>query len=161
MAGARSGVAKKLSDDEPRAVYTHCYGHALNLACSDAIKQCKALKDALDITYEVTKLINMSPGRDTIFEQVNNTMAPDSPGIRLLCPTRWTVKADSLKSVLNNYEALTETWNESLAVVNDTEMKARILEVLAQMKTFDYFFGVLPGEVILSHSDNLSRTLQK
>ena len=29
MAGAKAGVAKKLLDEEPRAVYTHCYGHAL------------------------------------------------------------------------------------------------------------------------------------
>ena len=35
MAGCRSGVAKIISDEEPRALFTHCYGHALNLACSD------------------------------------------------------------------------------------------------------------------------------
>ena len=62
--------------------------------------------------------------------------------------------------MLDNYEALNETWDDSLAVVKDTEMKARLLGVLAQMKSFD-FFGVLLGEVILSHGDNLSRTLQK
>ena len=28
MASAKAGVAKKLLDDEPRPVYTHCYGHA-------------------------------------------------------------------------------------------------------------------------------------
>ena len=39
MAGSRSGVATKLSHDEDRAVYTHCYGHALNLACSDTINR--------------------------------------------------------------------------------------------------------------------------
>ena len=161
MAGSKSGVAKKLSDDEPKAIYTHCYGHALNLACSDAIKQIKILKDALDITYEVTKLIKMSPRRESIIQRLKQTMAPDSPGMRLLCPTRWTVKADSLKSVLDNYETLMETWNESVEVLKDTEMKARVLGVLSQMKRFDYFFGVLLGEVILSHSDNLSRTLQK
>ena len=64
-------------------------------------------------------------------------MAPDSPGMRLLCPTRWTVKADSLKSVLDNYETLMETWNESVEVLKDTEMKARVLGVLSQMKRFD------------------------
>ena len=37
MAGIKSGVAARLSREEPRAVYTHCYGHALSLACSDAI----------------------------------------------------------------------------------------------------------------------------
>ena len=41
MSGGKSGVAKQLSDKEPRAVFTHCYGHALNLACSDALKRCK------------------------------------------------------------------------------------------------------------------------
>ena len=38
MSGDKSGVAKQLTDEEPRVLYTHCYGHALNLACGDAIK---------------------------------------------------------------------------------------------------------------------------
>ena len=38
MAGCRSGVAKMISDEEPRALFTHCYGHALNLACSDTVR---------------------------------------------------------------------------------------------------------------------------
>ena len=29
------------------------------------------------------------------------------------------------------------------------------------MKSFNYFFGLVPGEVLLRHTDNLSRTLQK
>ena len=32
MAGSRSGAATQLATEEPRAVYTHCYGHVLNLA---------------------------------------------------------------------------------------------------------------------------------
>ena len=35
MAGVRSGVAKRVSEKEARAIYSHCYGHALNLACAD------------------------------------------------------------------------------------------------------------------------------
>ena len=31
MRGPKSGVATQLLRDEPRAVYVHCYGHALNL----------------------------------------------------------------------------------------------------------------------------------
>ncbi len=38
MSGAKSGVAKRIQDEEKKAIYTHCYGHALNLACSDATK---------------------------------------------------------------------------------------------------------------------------
>ena len=39
-------------------------------------------------------------------------------------------------------------------------MKARIRGVDAYMKTFDYVYGAHLGELLLSHSDNLSKTLQ-
>ena len=70
MAGAISGVAKQHADEEPRAVVAHCYSHSLNLACGDAIIKCSILKDALDTTHEVTKLIKFSPRRDTIFKGI-------------------------------------------------------------------------------------------
>ena len=45
-------------DIERRTLFTHCYGHTLNLACSDAVKGCKVLKSALE-TREITKLIKI------------------------------------------------------------------------------------------------------
>ena len=54
MCGTRKGVAKTLLDEEPRAVFTHCYGHALNLAVSHCVKQCKLMKMALDVVAEVS-----------------------------------------------------------------------------------------------------------
>ena len=57
MSGAKTGVAKQISDIESRAIFTHCYGHTLNLACSDAVKGCKILWDTLETTREITKLI--------------------------------------------------------------------------------------------------------
>ena len=41
MGKTRHGVTKQISTDEPRAVYTHCYGHVPNLSVNDCIKQCK------------------------------------------------------------------------------------------------------------------------
>ena len=43
MSGTRSGVAKSIMDEEPRAVYTHCYCHSLNLAANDAIRNSKLM----------------------------------------------------------------------------------------------------------------------
>ena len=40
-------------------------------------------------------------------------------------------------------------------------MKAHINGVASQMKGFDFFYGVSLGQLILRHSDNLSRTLQR
>lgn len=76
-------------------------------------------------------------------------MAPDTPGIRVLCPTRWTVRAEALRSILENYQVLLELWIESVHIVKDTEMKARIHGVELQMKSFNYFYGVIFGDLIL------------
>ena len=119
------------------------------------------MQDALDTTHEITKLIKKSPARDAIFKRLKEEMGSDSPGIRVLCPTRWTVRADALKSIIDNFNVLLELWAESLERVKDTKMKARIQGVAAQMMKFDYFFGVSLGLLILRHTDNLSKTMQK
>ncbi len=129
MSGSRSGVAKQLRDAEPRALFTHCHGHALNLAAGDAIKQSKVMKDALDTTFEVSKLVKFSP-------KLKEKLAPNSPGFRVLCPTRWTVRADSLKSdslksVMNNYSVLQELWDISKDQASDPSIRARIIGVEA------------------------------
>ncbi len=135
MRGARGGVAKIIMDEEPRALFTHCYGHSINLAMNDAIKCSKPVCKALETTHEITKLIKYSPRRDGIFRELKRTHDQNSgfqsPGMRLLCPTRWTVGANSLKIVIDNYEALMDTWDEALLVVHDSKMKARKLAVLS------------------------------
>lgn len=59
MAGIRNGVATKFLELEHRALFTHCYGHAINLAVQDTIKQQKHMRDALDYTVEISKLIKV------------------------------------------------------------------------------------------------------
>ena len=100
MTGARNGVAKQITDEELQAIYLHCYGHALNLAAADSVKNSKMLKDALDVTYEVSRLVKFLLERNAILDKLKETFTPDNPGFRILCPTRWTVSADSLKSVV-------------------------------------------------------------
>lgn len=86
-------------------------------------------------------------------------MSHDSPGIRVLCPTRWTVRAQALQSILTNYEVLQMLRDESLDFVKGTEMRSLIWGVSSCMRSLD-FFGVSLGELLLKHSDNLSKTLQ-
>ena len=160
MSGSRGGVAIQLQREEPRAVYTHCYGHALNLACSDAVKNGKIMRDALDTSYELIKLVKKSPRHDATLHKLKEQMPDHSPGIRVLCPTRWTVRVQALQSILANYEMLQLLWEESLDFVKDTEMRSRIQGVSSRMMTFNFFFGVSLGELLLKHSDNLSKTLQ-
>ena len=95
-----------------------------------------------------------------MFQNLKEDLAPDTAGLRVLCPTRWTVRGKSLESVLDNYTVLQSTWDATLETRLDPEMKSRVIGVKAQMETFNFFFGVCLGEWILTHADNLSKTLQ-
>ena len=78
-----------------------------------------------------------SPKKDTMFVKLKEKMAPRTPGFRTLCPTRSTVRAISLKCVLDNYIPLMELWEDCLEEKLDSETKSRIIGVKSQMGTFE------------------------
>ena len=118
------------------------------------------MSDVMDHALEICKLLKYSPRRDAIFHKLKEEISPQVPGLRNLCPTRWTVRAASLESIRLNYETLEATWEEALAVVRESEVKARINGVATIMKTFGFLFGLILAERILKHTDNLSKTMQ-
>ena len=167
MIGCKNGVATQLLAKEKRAVLTHYYGHALNLAVVDSMKQSKVCRDALDIAYKISKLLRFSPKRHAAFDQirVENLAEEDTGtkavGIRAMCPTRWTVRGDAIESIIEHYDTLSQLWDECLETRLDPDIKGRIIGLQTQMTTFDLLFGLQLSMKILKITDNLSKTLQK
>ncbi len=96
MSGSKSGVVARLCSEEKCAMYSHCYGHALNLDVCTTIKQSTVCNDAIDVAFEVTKLIKFSPKRNAFFDRIKQEHAEDESGvgIRSFCRTRWTVRGE-------------------------------------------------------------------
>ena len=65
----------------------------------------------MDVVFEISKLLQYSPKRTTAFKDIKAEVSPDSVGFRVLCPTRWTVRNKTFRSVIDNYSALIELWN--------------------------------------------------
>ena len=57
MAGIKNGVATKIKEFNQACLYTHCYGHSLNLAVGDTIKGIKHLTDTFEMIRAICKLI--------------------------------------------------------------------------------------------------------
>ena len=97
---------------------THCYGHALNLAVGDAVKQSKVCQDALDLAYEISKLIHYSPKRNAAFHRTKAEQPAEdegsSIGIQAFCHTHWTVRGDAIESIPENYNTLQQLWDDCL-----------------------------------------------
>ena len=68
MSGSKSGVE--------RALHTNCYAHSINLAVGDTMKVCHFLKGTVDSTYELTKLVKMSPKRDAKLRSIQAENKP-------------------------------------------------------------------------------------
>lgn len=157
----KAGVAARVSELEPRALFTHCFGHALSLAVSDTVKRSPIVKDCLDCCYEIVKLVKFSPKREAMLKEIKEESGADTSGLRTLCPTRWTVRAASLASILINYESLLTLWDTTITKTSDTEMKARIQGVNAVMQGYNFLFAIHLAELIFRHTDKLSQTLQQ
>ena len=167
MSGLKSGVDKQIKSKEERALYTHCYVHSISLAVGDKMKVCPVLEDTVDDTYELTKLVKISSKRDAKLHSIqaeNNSSSSNKDGevvdglkiltIKLFCHTRWTVRANCLNGVIRNFDKLQKLWDWSLENCSCSEMKARIHGIIVYTLKFSYCL------LILSHTDNLSQTLQ-
>ena len=55
---------------------------------------------------------------------------------------------------------LRDTWCLAIKESRDSEMRARIGGVSKQMESFDFFFGIELGRMVLNMADNLSASLQ-
>ena len=53
----KTGVASQIKAEEPRAIFTHCYGHPLKLAVSDTVKGMKTLSNMFDTAAELSNLL--------------------------------------------------------------------------------------------------------
>ena len=119
-------VLAQLLAEEKRAVYTHCCSHALNVAVGRTIKASTVCCDALDTAFEISKLIKFSPKRNAAFDRIKSESGEDlvsGVGITSFCPTRWTVRGDSVCSILENFNILIEVWDECLDTKLEPDVK--------------------------------------
>ena len=87
-------------------------------------------------------------------------MGTNAPGLKVSCPTRWTVKEECFERILENYDPLVKLWVDCLAERLDTEIRARIIGTQVQMKDFEYYFALNLGARLFAISNNLSKTRQ-
>jgi len=100
-----------------------------------------------------------SPKRSTLFESIKLQTSPDTPNLKPLCPTRWTVRNGAIDAVLKNYKTLIKTLDEISENGRDEyAMKARGL--LYSMEKFSTYFGLKLGYLLFSVTEQLSCTLQ-
>jgi hypothetical protein len=80
--------------------------------------------------------------------------------LRPFCSTRWTVRALSLKTVLDNYSSLLQFFDE-VAESDKTEAGAKASGLLQQCLKFDNFFILRLLYKVFSRAETVSSSIQK
>ena len=110
---------------------------------------------------ELSKIFKYSAKKKSMLLQLKCDLAPGSPGFKPICPTRWTVRAESLCSVLTNYAVIISVLLEIVEEYRgNTEATASARRVYAVMEKISFLFGVMLVEKVFSLTDTLSRALQ-
>ena len=119
------------------------------------------MKEALEIADEISKLVKKSPKREAKLETIKKEIGDTSSKIKAFSTTRWTVRANSIKSILDNYSLLIETFESDVEESNmPIEMKSRIQGIVKIMYKFSSYFNFRLAHFVLRHTDNLATKLQ-
>lgn len=143
----RFGLSSRISNDEPRALYIHCVAHRLNLVVTDAMNGINSVSDFIGTIKSMTNYVRDSPKRLGFFKDLQqdseNTESHSPPprGLIRFCQTRWCVRVQSLESILSNYEALMNFFDE-MADDKKSESSARAMAngFFSKLESFDFFF---------------------
>ncbi|XP_010430703.1 PREDICTED: zinc finger MYM-type protein 1-like [Camelina sativa] len=94
MKGKHRGVQKRLLDINPRAFYTPCGCHSLNLALCDMAKSSKKAVYFFGIVQRIYCLFAASTNNWEVFREIVNGIT-----LKSLSQTRWESRIDSLKPI--------------------------------------------------------------
>ena len=109
------------------------------------------MTDTFDTVLELYKVFKYSAKKKAILLKLKSELVPKTMGIRPLCPTRWTVRAESLRSIILNcslihsvLEEITEEYRGNSEVTSTTR------GIMATMEKFSFIFGLVVGERFFS-----------
>jgi len=153
MRGAYKGVSSRLLCIVPTALYVHCNGHILNLCLIDLSEAVVPIRNNFGIIKSLYNLIEVSPKRHKIFEDIQKQADLAPLPLKKLCDIRWSCRFESLKIILTRYAEIITTLQE--IEVSDGFIMLKVLQ------TFDFIFHIhLMSEVFLI-TNILSKFLQR
>ena len=158
MSGVKNGVQALVKSESSRALYVHYLAHNLNLCLKDVTSACEMIRNVMDFIYNLVQLIQFSPKRLSLFESLRKNVALNSgettTSLRILCPTRWTVRHTSIDSIVKNYQILQAALAE--IQLGHNEYAAKASGLLSRMEKF----ALKLAHLVFSSAEQLSVNLQ-
>jgi len=97
--GVHNGVQALILEEQPLALYTHCFSHGLNLAISKAC-EIPAIRNVFGIVGSISVFLSSSAKlNNTLIRVISNDSTESHPNkikLKALCATRWVERHNSI-----------------------------------------------------------------
>ena len=163
MAGKSKGVATRIHSQYPKALYTHCAAHRLNL-CVMKCCSIREVSNMMQTADKISRFFNNSPKRQILLEEwIESTQPENRKKLKELCRTRWVerheafeVFSDLFLPVFCCFEAIvyssSSNWNR--------ETRSDAQSLLLAMSQFSFIVALVLTQKILAYTKGLSVKLQ-
>lgn len=158
MKGKHQGVQKRLLDINPRAFYTPCGCHSLNLTLSDIAHSCQRARDFFGVVQRIYTLFADSTKRWKILK---DNIKEKGLTLKSLSVTRWESRIESIKPIVLQASAI----REALLELADSETDYKIISqanclAYHELGNFEFIVGMVIWFQILAKVNIVSKDLQ-
>ncbi|XP_025191788.1 52 kDa repressor of the inhibitor of the protein kinase-like [Melanaphis sacchari] len=156
MSGNFRGVQAIVKKSYPKALYTHCVSHSLNLCLSDAAKT-QAIRNSFSIISDCCTFFHSSAKRTTILKNKIIEILPNAQSFKLksLCETRWVLRHEAVMLFKEFLEPIVAALEQI-----DCDSSNRTTSLLNTICNFKFLVSVCVSSKLLSYTYHLSEYLQ-
>lgn len=156
MSGNFRGVQAIVKKSYPKALYTHCVSHSLNLCLSDAAKT-QAIRNSFSIISDCCGFFHSSAKRTTILKNKIIEILPNTQSFKLksLCETRWVLRHEAVMLFKEFLEPIVAALEQI-----DCDSSNRTTSLLNTICNFKFLVSVCVSSKLLSYTYHLSEYLQ-
>jgi len=158
MRGQYSGVATRIKQINPRAMYVHCRAHLLNLVLVDVAKAVKSIRNMLGTVQELYVFFHASGKRSTVLEKAITNAGITNYTMKSLSDTRWWCRAEALKVIRCQFQQIATALQE--LTEEDVNAGPQANGLLCSMLSFEFVFALVLMLDVFTLANVLSKQLQ-
>ncbi|XP_054706731.1 zinc finger MYM-type protein 1-like [Uloborus diversus] len=150
MRGEFRGVQAIMKQTYPKALYTHCASHSLNLCLSDGCKS-RDIRNMFAILKEICTFFKSSSKRSEILKKWIKRKNPETNVTKLkrMCETRWVLRHEAIVLFKENVCAVVSALEE-IGEESSTKDSSKAQSLLNNVCNFSFLLSLFVASKLLS-----------
>lgn len=143
MSGCFNGVQSHIIEKYPLAYYIHCNSHCLNLAISETCN-IQSIRNCIGTVQKVCDFFKYSKRQNVLISLIEHICSTSQVHrLKLLYPTRWVDRHDSIITFLDLFDAIIDgLWLLIISTWADRDTSSGTYQLLCSIKQLEFILAI-------------------